>query len=261
MVQRTQVWRGRSAPVGGGDQSDLLKSAAIGPDLFSASGGLVWHVRAFRNRSHWRDFRSAIEAWLRTWQHGRNKLLLLGPSAGWCLPTAFLGSFREIRAVDFDPLAPYLFSMLHGSYLRQQKTGISWCRANIVHDLDRLLRESPRYAVLFGNVLGQHRLHCATIASAEADIAALSSRLRGWPWASFHDRLSCAWEPSRDTPPPISSSTRLPSNLLAGKYEVASEWTDHLTECLLPADTACLYLPWYIEPNRLHVVEAAWCAE
>ncbi|NBR28660.1 MAG: hypothetical protein EBT83_09670 [Betaproteobacteria bacterium] len=237
-----------------------MKKTATNPGFFSPSGGLVWHARALRNRSSWRVFRAALSAWLEAWPHGRKKLLLLGPSAGWCMPTRFLGSFSEIHAVDFDPLAPFFFSVLHGWHLRRQKTAISWCRSNFIRHLEQILREHPEHAVLFGNTLGQHRLHCADIATAEADISALAEKLQGRPWASFHDRLSGAWNPCRTTPRAFSCRGRLPSAHLAIRYDVAVEWTDHLTEGLLPADTPCLYLPWRLEQSRLHIVEAGWRA-
>lgn len=216
-------------------------------------------MRAFRNRRHWRAFRAEIAAWLESWPHRREKLLLLGPSAGWCLPTPFLGTFREIRLVDFDPLAPFFFYALHGRYLRRQKTAVFWKKSNFIDEFERILREHPEHAVLFGNTLGQHRLHCRDIASAEADIAALAGKLQGRPWASFHDRLSCEWSPRRNTPRAFSHLGRLSSVDLARRYDVAAEWTDHLTEGLLPTDMPCVYLPWHIEQGRLHVVEAGWC--
>jgi hypothetical protein len=162
--------------------------------------------------------------------------------------------------VDFDPLAPFFFSALHGRHLRRQGTAISWSRSNFIRDLAAILRAHPGHAVLFGNTLGQHRLHSSSIASAEADIGALALKLRGRPWASFHDRLSCAWDRFSEKPSAFSHPGRLPSVQLAGRYAAATEWTDHLTEGLLPADTACLYLPWHINPGRLHVVEAGWLA-
>lgn len=233
-------------------------STAPRPGLCSPSGGLVWHARAARNRWHWRAFCASIEEWLQTWPHGCDKLLLLGPSAGWCLPTRFLCRFRVIRAVDLDPLAPYLFALMHGRHLRLNGTDISWCRANIMHDLEGILSECRGHAILFGNMLGQHRLHCTDIASAEADIGGIAQRLRGQSWASFHDRLSGAWDPWRELPAGFSHPVPLASGKLAKHFPRVQVWTDHLTEGLMPADSVCRYLPWPMERTRLHVVEAAW---
>jgi len=235
-----------------------MVSSARMPGLFSPSGGLVWHARAARNRHRWRAFLAAIESWLEAWPHGCEKLLLLGPSAGWCLPTRFLCRFRAICAVDFDPLAPHFFALLHGRQLRRHRTSICWRRTDVIRDLEQILDECPGHAVLFGNMLGQHRLHCRDIASAEADIAGLVRRLRGRSWASFHDRLSGAWDAARETPAGFSHPTPLSSLKLASHFPEVPIWTDHLTECVMPADSDCRYLSWLMEPTRLHVVEAAW---
>ena len=127
----------------------------------SPGGGLLWHLRALRYRRHWGPFRTAITQWLATWPHGREHLLLLGPSAGWCLPTAFLTGFRTICAVDLDPLAPWLFNRLHGAGLRRAGVRVRWQQADIFDTLVTLLRDYPEHAVLFGNMLGQHRFYCS----------------------------------------------------------------------------------------------------
>ena len=147
--------------------------------------------------------------------------------------------------------------MRHGRQLRRHRTSIRWRRTDVIRDLELILNECPGHAVLFGNMLGQHRLHCRDIACAEADIAGLARRLRGRSWASFHDRLSGAWDPAHETPAGFSHPTPLASLKLASYFPRVPIWTDHLTECVLPSDSDCRYLPWLMEPTRLHIVEAA----
>ena len=227
----------------------------------SPSGGLLWHLRALRYRRHWRPFRAAIGRWLEDWPHGRDHLLLLGPSAGWCLPSAFLAGFRSIHAVDLDPLAPWLFDRLHGAGLRRAAVGVRWQQADIFATLGPLLRSFPQHAVLFGNILGQRRLYCSDVATAEADLRRLTGALRGRVWASFHDRLSIDREVAGRPVEAVQASRSLASEELAMRFGGGGVWTDHLTAEVIAGDVACLYLPWPLMPGRLHIVEAAWQGE
>ena len=230
-------------------------------DLMSPGGGLLWHLRALRYRRHWRPFCAAISQWLSTWPHGREHLLLLGGSAGWCMPTAFLASFRSIHAVDLDPLAPWLFNRLHGAGLRRSGVSVSWQRADIFDTLGPLLKSYPAHAILFGNMLGQHRYYCSDVSSAEAHLQWLTRQLQGRVWASFHDRLSVDWKPGGDAPQRVCAPRSLSSDQLARRFGGRGIWTDHLTEGVIGGDVECLYLPWHLLPGRLHLVEAAWHAD
>ena len=238
-----------------GAKPEILRRGWMSP-----GGGVVWHMRALRNRQYWGAFRGWIADWLADWPHGRSDLLLLGPSAGWCLPSDFLAGFSQIHAVDLDPLAPWLFGRLHGARLRRAGVSLSWQRADIFGSLDSLLQAHPDHAILFGNMLGQHRLYCADVASAEGDLNWLSQRLQGRGWASFHDRLSVDWAAGRSAPSTITTQCSLSSSALAHRFGGDGIWLDHLTGHLLPEDAKCLYLPWHINPRRLHVVEAGWQA-
>ncbi len=224
-------------------------------DWFSPSGGLAWHMRALRWRSGWRAFAAAISWWLDTWQHGSSGLLLLGPSAGWCLPDRFLGGFSHIHAVDLDPLAPFLFQCLHGAALARHDVRLSWQRGNLFEEIGPLLERHPRHAVLFANVLGQHGLHQREPGRAEADLAGLVARLQGRRWASFHDRLSGAWSNGRAVPGAFRRAAVEDAPTLA-RVAGGGTWIDHLTAAVLPADCPRLLLPWPIRPGRLHWVEA-----
>jgi len=226
----------------------------------SPSGGMLWHLRALRFRSHWAQFLSHLEGWLDSWQHGCSGLLLLGPSAGWCLPEKFLCGFSRIHAVEFDPVAPLLFGLLHGRSLGRSASRLTWQRADLFDQLERLLELHPDYAVLFSNVLGQHALHRSEPGRAEADLNELSRRLAGRRWASFHDRLSGDWLQSKPLPAPIRLAAAEDAHALARRVAGSGVWYDHLTTHVLPQDCPRLILPWPIRPGRLHWIEAGYIA-
>ena len=226
----------------------------------SPSGGMLWHLRALRFRSHWAEFVSHIEGWLDSWQHGCSGLLLLGPSAGWCLPEKFLCGFSHIHALEFDPVAPLIFGLRHGRALGRSGSRLTWQRADLFDQLDRLLEQHPDYAILFCNVLGQHALHRCEPGRAEAELNALSRRLAGRRWASFHDRLSGGWLQTKPLPAPIRLAAAEGAQALARRVAGSGVWFDHLTTHVLPQDCPRLILPWPIRPGCLHWIEAGYIA-
>src|SRR5262249_44910225 len=172
-----------------------------------------------RNRL-WRDFRAELAAWLDGWQPGTDDLLLLGASAGWCLPDGFLDRFARVHAVDLDPLAPLLFRLLHGRRA-------SFERAALFAGADPPLRRHPGRAVLFCNVLGQRRFEQPDEDAVEAELAGLAARLAGHAWASFHDRLSGAATDLARPPEPFTCAGRIEPEALAQRVGATGEWLDH----------------------------------
>ena len=261
MLPRPPPWRlERSATfactaVSGRDLGDITMEPA---GWLSPSGGIVWHLRALRFRGHWTAFISDIGEWLDTWRHGCSGLLLLGPSAGWCLTDRFLSGFPRIHAVEMDPVAPFAFDLLHGRALRRSGSRITWQHADLFVELERLLDAYPDYAILFSNVLGQHALHRGETGRAQAELESLRQRLAGRRWASFHDRLSGAWPRARPIPAVIRLAAAEGAEALARRVAVPGVWYDHLTTNVLPANCTRLILPWMIRPARLHWIEAGY---
>lgn len=231
-----------------------------GAGLFSVSGGLAWHLRAYCHRKGWSPFIASVNCWLGTWHHGCDGLLLLGPSAGWCLKGSFLAGFSRIHAVDIDPLAPLLFRRLHGASLGGSGTTLTWERGDFFERLDDLLYLYPKHAVLFSNVLGQHALHQREPGRAEADFNALTTRLHGRRWASFHDRLSGTWPIEQPIPAPFVLNTAEDAMVLAARVARSGEWIDHLTTHVLPENCQRVVMPWRIAPGKLHWIEAGHVA-
>jgi hypothetical protein len=225
-------------------------SALLGP-----TGGLSWHLTALRQRRHWRRSLERIAQWLAQWQPGTDELLVLGASAGWCLPLPFLQRHRAIHCVDIDPVAGALFRFRLGRALRQAGTSVTWERADCVLHLTPILQAHPRSAILFANILGQHGLRARPQARAQADLDGLASRLQGRRWASFHDRLSGPWRAPHPPEATHSSARALDSETLARELGCHGVWRDHLTGQVLPESTPRQYVPWPLRPGVLHWLE------
>lgn len=238
--------------------------------LFSASGGLVYHLRAWRRaRALWQPFRAEIAAWLERQLPPTGELILVGPSAGHCLPVAHLAAFERVTLLEPDPVARFLLQRR----LREQRRA-----PELEHEprdlllaplldgsagLDALLDQHPHAALLFCNVLGQ--LHFGLNEAQHERIQTafrtrIVPRLSTRPWASFHDRWSLDVEADAPAPTPLRFSTRPSDDELGrGLFGAAGPPVtvlDHGTAELFPAELPRRYLSWRIAPRALHVVEA-----
>lgn len=238
--------------------------------LFSASGGLVYHLRAWRRaRALWQPFRTEIAGWLEHKLSATGELILVGPSAGHCLPLAHLAAFERVTLLEPDPIARFI---LRRRLLEQRpQLGVDEDPRDLLlapllqgsAGLDALLDERPRAAVLFCNVLGQ--LHFGLPDEEqerfrEAFRERIVSRLMTRAWASFHDRWSLDWAANAADPAPLRFAARPSENELGqGLFGAAGPSVtvlDHGTAELFPAELPRRYLSWRITPRALHVVEA-----
>jgi hypothetical protein len=232
----------------------------------STAGGLYYHLRARRRaREQWRPFRDALDGWLAADFHPTDSLVLVGPSAGYCLTDAFFARFRSIRVLEPDPLARFmLWRRLRALGVpRVALDGADFLVRPLIESkrgLDELLFSEPRASVLFANVLGQVSVLVDDSEYATwhaAFRARMPSALRGRQWASFHDRL---W--SR-VPPSIGSILRAPARLsddgVRALYAPVSgtvELFEHPTEGLFPEEVPHAYLHWANGPGTHYLIEA-----
>jgi len=220
------------------------------------TGGLFWHLRALvARRFLWAPFRAGVEDWLATWTPPCDELLLVGPSAGWCLPDSFLTRFSRLQAFDIDPAAQPLFRLLHGRALRRAGVSLAWTQADFFADIPAILAAHPNAAVLFCNVAGQRCIQTPDAGAVEAEMVLLQGLLRGRNWASFHDLLS--GHASLDLQQ-RKLDGRMGARDLIASYGLGGEWYDHSTGQLLPQGVPRRILPWRFQRGRLHLIEAGW---
>src|SRR5450432_1236273 len=162
------------------------------------AGGLRYHARAWASGDRWDEFRCALATWLAEFEPRSSRALLVGPSAGYTFPDAFLRRFSAITVLEPDPIAGFLLTR------RLRRLGISHLKLEprdqllspLLHGgrgLAELLDSDPERALIFGNVLGQ-----TSFLVGDADFERFKSTFqeRIWPrlerraWLSFHDRLS-----------------------------------------------------------------------
>lgn len=222
---------------------------------FTPSGGLVWHWRALWRRRYWTDFIDAVSGELAHWQPPQKKLLLLGPSAGWCLPSNFLVRFKSIHAIDLDPLAERIFRFNHGRALQNASVPLTFEIENIFTSFEALLDRFKDHAILFPNMLGQHIYHVADMDTARLEIEAVKSKLADRHWASIHDRLSGKIRSGAPLPSPLRTHEAINPNHLAETLGLTGEWIDHQTTHVLPEGGDRQIVGWRLLDDWMHIVE------
>jgi hypothetical protein len=170
--------------------------AIVGP-----TGGLGYHLAAWRFRDSWSPLTDRLRQWLQAWNPPEKQLILFGPSAGYTLPRPFLERFDVIRAIEPDPIARLLLKTRFPSL----RTRLSFVDAESVlpwwHEgeaapgapLEAFLAQAEALhgtpAVLFSNVLGQLPLLQPNFEDEKLREAFLKAISR-YSWASYHDLFS-----------------------------------------------------------------------
>ena len=235
--------------------------------LVNRAGGAFYHLRALRAaRTRWRPFRDGLGGFLSEALGDQTSLVIVGPSAAYCIPDEFFGRLHAVTALEPDPLARRLLAR------RLRRLGVRSLDfvaedrlvAPLVAGrpgLDALLEAEPGRAVLFSNVLGQIRFLLKEPEFAKWQSAwtqRIAPLLFGRRWASFHDRVSSSAPPRFSMPYRSArrlSDAELGPSLYSGTAGTV-ELYDHLTEGLFPADLPHDYFHWEIEPHSHHVIEA-----
>jgi hypothetical protein len=226
--------------------------------ILNPAGGLRYHWRARRHSRRWAPFVEPLADWLDGWMPDTEHLLLVGPSAGWCLPDAVFRRFARIDVLEPDPLARVLLSR------RLRRLG----REPRLHERDYLTADPariaelacdfPRHAILFCNVLGQLRFLHPELDDTERSLQwkrALMAALDGRAWATFHDRLSGRLVPRLGGETAASEGAMSDEDLAAAFYDDVGELHAHGTDGLFP-QLPRRYFAWELVPGRHHLIEA-----
>ena len=218
-----------------------------------SSGGLIWHLRALRYRKKlWQGFGHIVGDWLAAWQPPTDKLLIVGPSAGYTLNRHFLQRWQEVAVLEPDPLARWL--------LRRRHPDVTWYFDNLdlLRDDRGLGLPETRYAqhaILFANVLGQVAPRSAAESSAWQQ--SLREKLVSHHWASYHDVISTARTPdSACVQWSIDHAVTLGEVLSHFWHGGELELVDHCTLGLGGRENAgTAYCIWPLRPGQYHLVE------
>jgi len=220
--------------------------------LFQPSGGLGYHLRAWRyRRCLWQPFHAQVAHWLTAWQPPVTHLVLVGPSGGYALNPAFLQRFERLTLLEPDGLArfiiarrfPGLACTVHADTGLAGPQGFRW-----------LARTFPDAGLLFCNLLGQTLEGQGPGFDRAAWLADLAPALTGRSWASWHDVASTQRPPDCVQPLRLSQDEGL-DKVLAHFWQ-GGELAIHDHECASLAP--CLareYALWRLTPRDVHVVE------
>jgi len=233
--------------------------------LFTPSGGLVYHLRALRFRGTlWAPYRAALARWLEAALPADDELVLVGPSAGHCLPLAHLARFRRLLVLEPDPVARWLLQqrLPRSNLVVEHRDLLLGPLTSGQPGLDAVLQQRPRASVLFCNLLGQ--LHWDLSDEHEQRFRAGFTRrvlplLAGRRWASFHDRWSVEGQEAHALAQPLAFE-RLPTDdelgvACFGAAGAPVTALDHGTSQLFPDPLPRRYFAWPLTPRALHIVE------
>ena len=240
--------------------------------ILNPAGGLRYHLRALRfGQRHWQPFRWGIGEWLLGWQAQESTLILVGPSAGYCLQPFLFEKFERLVCLEPDPIARLLFKRRLNLAPLERRPKLEFiaddCLVHYPERLPKLVETQPDACLLFSNVIGQLR-GLLNVQDAQAPELcrirpAVAEAIAGRSWASFHDRVSGYVHPTFVEP--LLSNSRLTDeeviDLLYDTTRVSkrsrdTKLIDHLTEGFFPPELPHAYFNWEIEPGRFHVIEA-----
>lgn len=247
------------------------------------SGGLFWHLHAWRCQSRWRATCADIAQWLDAMPaptpgpQGTQELVIVGASAGWMVPSAWLQQFQSVTTFDVDRWAAPLFQRRHGAALRASGTALLCHTQDALSNLPEVLQAHPHAVVLLDNVLGQLRFHHHTVEAASRQISHITRSLHGHRWGSVHDAFSGRTQRGYASakPTPMQHSVQAGVNTgnspedslrtvslahFSDQLQAQGEWLDHLTDTVLPAGTPVHHIAWPYSPGYCHWLQAGWVA-
>jgi len=220
--------------------------------FLNSAGGLSYHWRAFKYaHSLWRDTRQQLKNWLEDWDIEYDEILLIGPSAGYTLPTEWLARFKTKWAIEPDPVARTLFEHRFG------KT--KWVNRPLYPEnhLSRLVAEFKDSPILFCNILGQvpllyRRQILKEPQSFESWKTSLQTNLQKRFFASYHDLYS-----SQQDFEVMAHETSADLNFGSlARWPMGAEIIDHQISDLFKNFPHRRFIKWSLTPRHHHLLEA-----
>ncbi|HEX5100279.1 MAG TPA: hypothetical protein VFV94_12305 [Polyangiaceae bacterium] len=233
-----------------------------------------YHLRGFRYaESLWQPFRFALAEWLYGWEPPEKRLVIVGPSGGWCTQPLFFERFTEVIGLEPDPIAHVVFRRRLARAPLETRPSVRFLTEDHLLDdperLPRLVEQEGDVAILFSNVLGQLRVLTGAGAPDDPRLVrirtAIARAIEGRSWASFHDRLSGLVAPELD--PMVLTDVRLDDAAIVRRFYPslmdasepigeAAELLDHMTEGFFPPERPHAYFSWPLMPGVFHLIEA-----
>jgi hypothetical protein len=249
------------------DHAEFERLLQILRDLVEAGGTdelkLNWHMQAFQSRERWQPTVTHITDFLMLCQPRHKHLLLIGCSAGWMMPTAWLTQFDRIDAYDLDPSARGLFNWRHGPALKESNIQITHHRQDAMQHLPEILAKHPQASIWFDNMLGQHLYRIRDQLQVAQDLRALKTTLKGRDWGSVHDLLSgptqqhAHMQAVRQNVCPRDLDATYSRGLIQS-LQAHGMWCDHLTAGVFADHASTMLIPWEFESQYWHWLQAGW---
>ena len=239
------------------------------------AGGLRYHVRGFRyEKTLWYAFRFALAEWLYEWKPPERRLVLVGPSAGYCFQAFFFERFEEVLCLEPDPVARRLFAFRLGRAPLESRPALRFESQDLLLDdperFRKRLESEGDVCVLFSNIVGQFRVLLEAETAEHERFARLRSSLLSAlgdrSYASFHDRVSGGLEPIMDGA--VVFDRRLNDHEVVEQFypghddagsmiraDGSAPLLDHLTAGFFPADRPHAYFSWQLLPGIHHLIE------
>lgn len=223
-----------------------MKKIVIG----SLSGGVVYHARALLySRNLWSSHLQGTKAFLNSLDlHGREHLILVGPSGGYSLPSDWLKKFSIIDVYEPDPLARVILKRRHRL---KNVNFFGHFNAAVYRKIEKL----PNAFVLFSNVLGQKDLKFFGLPSLKKAVSNLAI-------ASYHDALSVEL--------PMKYQGTKKAKIRVDFFDlIRKSWKEAnkkvvINEHRVPSANSNLQFyggwVWQLTPTRLHWIEAVYSA-
>ena len=232
------------------------------------AGGLRYHVRALLGGRPWAPFRVALGGWLAGFEPRVPRGVLVGPSAGYTFPDAFLRRFTALTVLEPDPIAGYLLlrrlRLLGVSALRLESRDL--LIAPLLDGsagLAELLRADPEACLIFWQCAGSDSLParrgrvrtlqvCFSRAHRPAARRPLLAQLSRPPIGHARAKLQRTLPHSRAPRRPRGAARAVRPQDRGGAPE---ELFDHQSDGFFPANEPHAYFSWQIDARRHHLIE------